>query len=85
MSANERQVGGEHYKIGGEEHWDRSWRLGFDPFQYQITKYIERWKKKGGIADLKKAQHFLEKYIELAEAKAADGSEPGSSYTNQDR
>jgi hypothetical protein len=63
--ANEYQVGGDHYKVGGEEHWDRAWRLKWDPFQYQITKYVERWKEKGGVDDLRKAQHFLQKYIEL--------------------
>lgn len=63
--ANDRQVGGDHYKVGGEEHWDRVNRLGLDYFQGQITKYVERWKQKNGIEDLRKAQHFLEKYIEL--------------------
>jgi hypothetical protein len=65
MSANDRQVGGEHYKKGGEEHWDRAWRLKYDPFQYIITKWVERWKDKGGLQDLQKAQHALEKYIEV--------------------
>ncbi len=63
--SNSRQVGGTHYKTGGEEHWDRVARLGLDYFQGQITKYVERWKKKNGIQDLEKAKHFLEKYIEL--------------------
>jgi hypothetical protein len=65
MSANDKQIGGEHYKKGGEEHWDRAWRLKYDPFQYIITKWVERWKEKGGVEDLKKAQHAIEKYIEL--------------------
>lgn len=73
MAANERQVGGEHYKVGGEEHWDRVDRLGLDYFQGQITKYVERWKYKGGIQDLEKAAHFLEKYTELAKAHAVAG------------
>lgn len=68
MSANDRQVGGDHYKTGGEEHWDRVARLRLDYFQGQITKYVERWKRKNGVEDLKKARHFLDKYIELAEA-----------------
>lgn len=68
--ANERQVGGDHYKTGGEEHWDRVHRLELDYFQGQITKYVERWKKKNGIQDLRKAQHFLDKYIELIERDA---------------
>ena len=70
LSANERQVGGSHYKSadGGEEHWDRVARLKLDYFQACTTKYIERWKKKNGLEDLKKAQHYLQKYIELIEA-----------------
>lgn len=91
MPANERQVGGNHYKNkGGEEHWDRAWRLKYDPFQYIITKWVERWRDKGGIEDLKKAQHAIEKYIELLEAEehAAKralemGADPTPSYVNQ--
>ncbi len=69
--ANERQVGGTHYKVGGEEHWDRVHRLQLDYFQGQVTKYVERWKLKNGIQDLHKARHFLDKYIELEEKKVA--------------
>lgn len=63
--ANKTQVGGSHYKTDGEEHWDRVNRLGLDYFQGQITKYVERCWKKNGVEDLKKARHFLDKYIEL--------------------
>lgn len=63
--ANTRQVGGTHYKTGGEEHWDRVHRLELDYFQGQITKYVERCWKKNGLQDLEKARHFLDKYIEL--------------------
>jgi hypothetical protein len=72
VEANKRQVGGDHYKTGGEEHWDRVARLGLDYFQGQITKYVERWKKKNGIEDLEKARHFLDKYIELNKPKEAN-------------
>lgn len=84
MSANERQVGGSHYKKGGEEHWDRAWRLKYDPFQYIITKWIERWREKGGIQDLEKARHALDKYIEVVRAEEP-GEGPGPGYVNQDR
>jgi hypothetical protein len=70
MAANDRQVGGDHYKRHGEtgeQHWDRVARLGLDYFQAAITKYVERWKEKGGIQDLEKARHYLDKYIELAD------------------
>lgn len=65
--ANERQVGGDHYKrTGGEEHWDRIWRLyGRGYFVGCITKYVERYQLKNGMRDLEKAQHFLQKLMEL--------------------
>ena len=65
--ANDRQVGGNHY-VGSIQHWDVVVANDLDYFQAQITKYVIRWKNKNGLQDLKKAQHFLEKYIELAEA-----------------
>lgn len=67
MGANDRQVGGKHYKKvdGTVEHWDIVAQHGLDYFQGQITKYVMRWKDKGGLQDLEKARHFLEKYIEL--------------------
>ena len=68
LLANATQIGGSHYKRGGEEHWDRAWRLNYDPFQYIITKWVERWKDKGGVEDLKKAQHAIQKYIEVVTA-----------------
>jgi len=72
MSANERQVGGKHYKKGGEEHWDRQWRLyGRGYFVGCITKYVERYHEKSGVQDLQKAQHFLEKLIELEQKEKA--------------
>lgn len=71
MPANDTQVGGSHYKKrGGEEHWDRAWRLKYDPFQYIITKWVERWRDKGGIQDLEKAYHALGKYLEVVRADA---------------
>lgn len=64
--ANKVQIGGEHYKRGGEEHWDRMWRLhGRGYFVGCITGYVERYPWKNGVEDLKKAKHFIEKLIEL--------------------
>lgn len=79
MSANKQQVGGDHYKTNGdgEEHWDRVARLGLNYYEGNITKYIERARKKNGIEDLKKAAHYLQKLIELVE----NGSVPGYTPT----
>lgn len=86
MSANEKQVAGQHYRAT-IQHWDYVVANDLDYFQGQITKYVTRWKKKNGLTDLLKAQHFLEKYIEVARAAADedDGSAPGPGYVNQDR
>lgn len=64
--ANERQVGGKHYATGDYQHWDVVADFGLDYFQGQITRYLFRWKAKGGIEDLEKAGHYLDKYLELA-------------------
>lgn len=75
MSANEKQVGGDHYAKDGEQHWDRMWRLyGRGYFVGCATKYLERYHLKNGVQDLEKAKHFIEKLIELelaAEVKIA--------------
>lgn len=72
MRADERQVGGAHYKDDGAyEHWNVVAALGWDYFTGQITKYLWRWRRKGGVGDLKKAAHFLQKYIEIEEAREA--------------
>ena len=79
MSANDRQIGGSHYKKGGEEHWDRQWRLyGRGYFVGCITKYVERYHEKNGIQDLEKAKHFLDKLIELE--GAAMSASAGAAY-----
>ena len=69
--ANDRQVAGNHYSKQGNslQHWDMVDQFNLDYFQGQITKYVMRWRDKGGITDLEKARHFLDKYIELETAK----------------
>lgn len=83
MSANEEQYGGDHYKnktVSGAnlEHWDICWQLGFDQFQYCITKYVFRHQYKNGLEDLYKAKHHLEKYIELLEERKQRAAEISS-------
>ncbi len=77
--ANETQVGGTHYKGTpcphcGEslEHWDLAWLFRWDNFQYAIIKYVMRWREKAGLQDLEKAQHCLEKYMEVVAAEDPD-------------
>ncbi len=65
--ANSRQVGGDHYnkRKGAVQHWDIVVQHDLDYFQAQILRYVMRHKDKGGVQDLEKARHFLDKYIEL--------------------
>lgn len=76
------QVGGNHYSKGDlPQHWDLAVWYRWDPFQYQITKYVMRWKDKfptreKRLEDLKKARNFLDKYIQEVEKGAYD---PGDS------
>ena len=65
MSANEGQHGGDHYKKASIQVWDFIAANDMDWFQGSIVKYITRWHMKGGIEDLLKAQHVLDKYIEV--------------------
>jgi hypothetical protein len=77
-----RQVGGSHYKSPtGEQHWDRQWRMyGRGWFVGNITKYVERYHLKNGVQDLEKAQHYLEKLIELEKAKEAESAPPAAEF-----
>jgi hypothetical protein len=68
--ANNRQVGGDHYKTGGLEHWDL---FGPEYLMGCATKYVSRWRKKNGVHDLEKALHYTEKLRELA-AKGYENS-----------
>ena len=66
--ANSTQVGGGHYS-SQIQHWDYVVANDLGYFEGQITKYVTRWRKKNGLEDLKKAQHFLNKLIEVEEIK----------------
>jgi len=67
-SVNDIQHGGDHYKkYGNLQPWDviTAWGLGY--LDGTALKYIARWKDKGGLEDLRKAIHFLQKKIEVEE------------------
>ena len=65
MKANDIQVGASHYKDKSVQPWDyiASNNLGY--FEGNVVKYVTRWKDKGGVEDLRKARHYIEKLIEL--------------------
>ena len=65
MTANEEQVGGGHYKGASIEHWDFVLMHNIPYMEAQVIKYMMRWRKKNGIEDLRKAEHFIRKLIEV--------------------
>ena len=65
QSALDVQVAGNHYKdlpIQPVEYIHAN-ALGY--FEGNVVKYVSRWRKKNGIADLEKAKHYIELLIEL--------------------
>jgi len=65
-SPNDRQVGGDHYH-SPIQHWDFVLANNIPYLEAQIIKYVFRWRKKGGLQDLEKAKHFLDKLIDEAD------------------
>lgn len=79
-TANEKQVGGDHYKAGaglcpycGNElqHWDIVVMFDLGYFIGNATKYLFRFRRKAGLQDLDKAQHYIEKEKEVFKAEHA--------------
>ena len=67
--ANGKQVAGSHYSDKEIQPWDFIYANNLGYFEGNCVKYVSRWKDKGGIDDLKKAIHYLEKLIELEQGK----------------
>lgn len=76
MSANEKQVGGGHYRpsvTGAPQHWDVVYERGWCYLVGAATKYLWRLGRKGDEAkkleDVEKAIHYLEKKAEQLRAE----------------
>lgn len=75
-TADAKQVAGDHYKTD-YQHWNMLLSLGYGPEYYvgQATKYLTRWRKKNGLRDLLKGQHFIEKMLEIATERGNGGKD----------
>ena len=69
MSANDTQIGGDHYKSKEIQPWYamEAWMskeqfIGF--LRGNALKYLARCDDKGGVEDVRKARHYLDKLIE---------------------
>lgn len=80
MGADEKQIGGVHYKNVKFQHWDVVYALGWCYLVGAATKYLWRLGRKGDAAkkleDVEKAIHYLEKKAEQlrAELEAGDAT-----------
>jgi hypothetical protein len=61
----DKQVSGSHYKDKGIQPiiYIHENNLGF--CEGNVVKYVTRWREKGGVADLRKAIHYIELLIQL--------------------
>ena len=69
--ANDVQVGGTHYQITIQP-WDYIAANNLGYFEGNVVKYVSRWRDKGGIDDLRKARHYIDKLIEVETARRAE-------------
>lgn len=63
MSAN--NTGPGHYKDKPLQVWDYVIANNLGYLEGNVIKYISRWRQKGGVDDLRKAKHYIEKLIEV--------------------
>jgi hypothetical protein len=61
------QIGGNHYKTDDpdQQHWNAMAAMQANYFQGVITKYIDRHRRKHGLEDLQKAEHYAKKYKQI--------------------
>lgn len=59
------QVDGNHYKDQPIQPVEYIHANAIGYFEGNVIKYVSRWRKKNGIADLEKAKHYIDLLIEL--------------------
>lgn len=64
------QVSGSHYKDLKIQPVEYIHGNGIPFIEGCVIKYVTRWRAKGGVEDLKKAQHFLDILIDLETSDA---------------
>lgn len=67
--ATRRQEGGDHYKSLPIQPIEYITKNGLGYIEGNVVKYISRWRSKGGVADLRKAKHYIDMLIELESEK----------------
>lgn len=66
-SAFSEQVGGDHYRDVVIQPVEYIMANGIPYCEGNVIKYVTRWRRKGGLDDLRKARHYLDLLIEHEE------------------
>lgn len=80
MTANDTQIGGTHYKDYAIQPWDYIIANDIPFLEGNAIKYITRWRQKGGLKDIKKAIHCLDKLVEAEEMKQKEQQKQQTSW-----
>ena len=70
FDALSKQVAGNHYKDQPIQPVEYIHANAIGYFEGNVIKYVSRWRKKNGVADLEKAKHYIELLLELESRKA---------------
>lgn len=65
----ETQVGGGHYVEMAIQPADYILKNKLGYAEGNVVKYISRWRKKGGVSDLRKAKHYIDLLIDTEVGK----------------
>lgn len=65
------QIGGNHYKDLAIQPVEYIHANNIPYMEGNVIKYVTRWSKKNGIADLKKARHYIDLLIAMEEKRDA--------------
>lgn len=63
----QEEVGGDHYRTMKLEPIKFILANGLDFCEGNVVKYVCRWRRKGGVEDLKKAKQYLDFLINKEE------------------
>lgn len=64
MSANQKQIDGNHYIGKNIQPWDYILANNIPYLEGNVIKYVTRHREKRGKDDIQKAIHYLEKLLE---------------------
>ena len=78
-----RTVGPEHYRSMAAQPIDFILDNDIGYCEGNVIKYIVRWRKKGGMEDLRKAQHYIE-FLIAQELKAVEEEEKNQRRNDDD-